>query len=333
MNGMCMFPRSVLGVCKMRKLVKVAQRLATSVVVLSVLGMGLTVYVNAENEAGLVGVVGAKAKDIAISCGGKYDPQQQVVFHPSLPCGSLVAVMNPINGQWGVAPVVSHTTMFNHRQRVADISPALATAVGLDSKAIAAHKVVIRPLQSWLDHVAMLIPVASQLQPELKFGPEPAFKELMALTRNLFGECGYCTTLGRVAVAQVTLNRRDGSYRGKKTLHDVVYDADQFSWTKTGMNPYIPALRSAEWMQGENLARLMIKGQLSGDALAIQYMVTSEATHYYAFDVIKTPNWGKRNGDLEVVAMSNVVEVDLRHRFFKAKPKGKDTIGLMLASR
>jgi spore germination cell wall hydrolase CwlJ-like protein len=55
-------------------------------------------------------------------------------------------------------------------------------------------------------------------------------KDLDCLSRNIFFEAGTEDTMGKYAVAQVTLNRLASGYWGH-TVCAVVYSPDQFSWT------------------------------------------------------------------------------------------------------
>lgn len=56
-------------------------------------------------------------------------------------------------------------------------------------------------------------------------------REKECLARNVYYEAGTEKTLGKIAVAQVTLNRVQTGYWGHH-ICDVVYAPDQFSWTK-----------------------------------------------------------------------------------------------------
>jgi hypothetical protein len=141
----------------------------------------------------------------------------------------------------------------------------------------------------------------------------------------MLAECVTCGAPGMVAVAQVTLNRLDMRFNGRASIHDVVYDKAQFSWTLDPA-PNLPAKGSKAWKSGFGLAHAALTGRLSGDLLAVQYLITKDADHYYAFDVIKTPGWGRRHGNLEVVPMENTLEVELYHRFFRKK--GSATVEL-----
>jgi len=56
-------------------------------------------------------------------------------------------------------------------------------------------------------------------------------REVECLVRNVYYEAGTETPVGKIAVAQVTLNRVQTGYWGKHVC-DVVYAPNQFSWTK-----------------------------------------------------------------------------------------------------
>jgi hypothetical protein len=56
-------------------------------------------------------------------------------------------------------------------------------------------------------------------------------REVDCLVRNVYYEAGTESPIGKIAVAQVTLNRVQTGYWGKHVC-DVVYAPAQFSWTK-----------------------------------------------------------------------------------------------------
>lgn len=58
--------------------------------------------------------------------------------------------------------------------------------------------------------------------------------EVECLTQNIYHEARGEDTLGQIAVAYVTLNRRDHGYF-PDTICDVVWQPSQFSWTNDGI--------------------------------------------------------------------------------------------------
>lgn len=55
-------------------------------------------------------------------------------------------------------------------------------------------------------------------------------KDITCLAKNIYFEAGTESMLGKLAVAQVTINRVKNGYWGE-TVCDVVHAKDQFSWT------------------------------------------------------------------------------------------------------
>ncbi|MBI1309568.1 MAG: hypothetical protein GC129_06975 [Proteobacteria bacterium] len=255
---------------------------------------------------GYTGVVGAKAKGLPLSCGGKYNPEAPVAFHATLPCGSKITLLNPQTGAQVILPVVNNNVMFTAEDgRVADISPAAARQLGLDDQADEAAQVVLRQGAS-----VMAIAPAQAL-------PAPAARKLnqrdfKTLTNTLLGECASCGQLGMVAVAQIIQNRLDSAFGGASSIHAVVHQPKQFSYLQ--LNPSLKGMAGAR-PEAEHTARLFMQGRLSGEALAVQYRVGPNAMFYYAFNIMKTPKWG-RSAKLQMVVMPQKLENELGHRFY-----------------
>jgi spore germination cell wall hydrolase CwlJ-like protein len=287
-------------------------------------------YVNRGDELGSVGVVGMHAEGIHLSCGGKYNPlagektaadphpaKSLEIFHPTLPCGSKVMVTNPANGKKALAVVANQKVMFTQGQgRTADISVATAEALGIDPQQPTAAILSLRPLAGKLQGLLTVVPVVTTFQHAPQKPAQLKKKELNALTLNLVHECGICTPEGMVAVAQVTLNRVNVHYRKKTTIHDVVYDGSdtispQFSWTN---NP--KAADKEQLAMAQVISQGMGQDRLSGNLLATQYVVTKDALNYFQPEIVY-PGWAKRGRGLELVPMSNTLEVMLMHRFLR----------------
>ena len=118
-------------------------------------------------------------------------------------------------------------------------------------------------------------------------------KDVMCMAKNIFFEAAVESTAGKLAVAQVTLNRvRSKNY--PNTICDVVYegrhhasgfpkrDQCQFSWYCDGRGDE-PA-ESQLWIDSQDLAKYVILRQ--GDLIDI----TDGATHYHA-RYIDAPRW------------------------------------------
>lgn len=109
-------------------------------------------------------------------------------------------------------------------------------------------------------------------------------KDFHCLALNIYHEARGEHIIGMMAIAQVTLNRLDAQWRGKKTLCQVVYDPNQFSWTRsakkrnqkpTGASWRMAIQAAQKAVQGWRIARL------------------EHALHYHA-DWIPHPKWSLR---------------------------------------
>lgn len=301
----------------------VAHKLFSTALVALALGIAalgaVTVEVNLTDTYGYAGVVGFKAEGMNLSCGGRYQPEKMVVFHDTAPCGSTLIVINPATGQSAKAIVVNQNVMFNPQDsRITDISPAVATAIGINPHGFAATRIVVRNQFGWA-------PVLPHLIKEFAFKNTEDLnkREFTTLTNNLLGECGNCSPLGMVAVAQVTQNRVNTSFNGQTTIYGVVNDKHQFSWVK--LNPHLTSAQPRK-AQAQTIASLFMLGRLSGDALAVQYQITDKATHYYAPKLINAPVWTR---NLQAVRLPRQLEAELRHRFYAQRSLD----GLRVASR
>ena len=118
-------------------------------------------------------------------------------------------------------------------------------------------------------------------------------EDVMCMAKNIFFEAAVESTAGKLAVAQVTLNRvKSKNY--PNTICDVVYegrhyesgfpvrDRCQFSWYCDGRGDE-PA-ESQLWIDSQELAKYVILRQ--GDLIDI----TDGATHYHA-RYIDSPRW------------------------------------------
>lgn len=107
-------------------------------------------------------------------------------------------------------------------------------------------------------------------------------KELDCLAKNIYHEAGVEDRAGKIAVAQVTLNRlKEG--RWGNNVCSVVYAKAQFSWTldKKKRNQVPQGLL---WEQSRAVALEFQRGtRVKG---------LEDSTHYHA-DYIRDPNWAK----------------------------------------
>ena len=107
-------------------------------------------------------------------------------------------------------------------------------------------------------------------------------KEMQCLAKNIYHEARGEGIAGMMGVAQVTLNRADTQYRGKKTLCGVVHDSHQFSWTKDIQKT--KKLDKPSWQQSLHIAQLVLLG------VRIKEI---EDSIYFHSHKIKSPIWTK----------------------------------------
>ena len=80
--------------------------------------------------------------------------------------------------------------------------------------------------------------------------------ELLCLAKNIYYEAGGEPLHGRIAVAQVTLNRVTHRTEFQANICGVVYAKDQFSWTRERHKEP----RGQAWLEAQALARAVIQG-------------------------------------------------------------------------
>ena len=120
---------------------------------------------------------------------------------------------------------------------------------------------------------------------------EQRTRELECLTRNIYFEAGNESFEGKVAVAQVTLNRVT-SERFASSVCGVVYQKNvvyekvicQFSWYCEGNKAKIRPMRNEAWLESEVVAKKVL---LEGFRLPS----LTEALYYHADYV--NPGWKK----------------------------------------
>ena len=123
---------------------------------------------------------------------------------------------------------------------------------------------------------------ASELTFILSEARTVSHKEMQCLAKNIYHEARGEGIAGMMGVAQVTLNRADTQYRGKKTLCGVVYDSHQFSWTKD--NQKTKKLDKSSWQQSLHITQLVLLG------VRIKEI---EDSIYFHSHKIKSPIWTK----------------------------------------
>lgn len=104
--------------------------------------------------------------------------------------------------------------------------------------------------------------------------------DMFCLSKNIFYEAGTESYIGKLAVAQVTLNRLQSGQWGK-TICDVVYHRGQFSWTydhdKRWTRPKGP-----NWTESQKVAQEVLK-----ESVRLKGM---EDVYYYHADYVR-PKW------------------------------------------
>lgn len=291
-----------------RRYSKLHRRLTVGLLLVAAV-LGYIAHVNRADQFGTVGVVGNLAAGIDLSCGGTYQPESKAmeIFHPTLPCGSKVMVTSPETGRRVTATVVNRRVVFSGTQgRVADLTLATATALGLDTARTQPYRLSLRPLAGKLPGLLAVLPTWTHLERQAANTARYTKADVLALTNNMMGECASCKVYGRVAVAQVTLNRVEYGYRGQKTIHGVVYDSKQFSWSA---NPprHVTNTGSRTWQATHRLAEVVLEGQTSGNLLGTQYLL-ADAVSYYQKNLIKRPGWAHPGNGLQLIPIMNTVE-------------------------
>ena len=105
-------------------------------------------------------------------------------------------------------------------------------------------------------------------------------REFDCLARNIYYEAGIEDRLGKVAVAQVTLNRVKTGYWGK-SICKVVYSPAQFSWTKVKRRAWMPNI-GPSWEESKQVA-----AEVLDQGVRIRTLKTSL---FYHADYVK-PYW------------------------------------------
>ena len=144
-------------------------------------------------------------------------------------------------------------------------------------------------------------------------------EELECMSKNIYFEAAMESTAGKLAVAQVTMNRVNSS-RYPNTVCKVitqgrhykngfpVKDRCQFSWYCDGKLDE-PHIKSSMWKESQEVAKYVLT---TPDLMDI----TDGATHYHA-DYISSPRWADPR--------RKTVEIDTHIFFNHARKKAKKT--------
>lgn len=103
--------------------------------------------------------------------------------------------------------------------------------------------------------------------------------ELDCLSRNVYYEAGVEDIHGKIAVAQVTLNRLESGQWGKHVC-SVVKSSNQFSWTLTRVS----APKGVAWKEAQKVAKQVAAG--------LRLKKLENSLHYHA-EYISSPHWAK----------------------------------------
>jgi spore germination cell wall hydrolase CwlJ-like protein len=106
------------------------------------------------------------------------------------------------------------------------------------------------------------------------------YREVECLAKNIYFESRGEPFHGKIAVAQVTLNRVNDSVRFAKTICKVVFERKQFSWTN---NPRQHITDKTAWQESLVIAQAVLEGTL--------YIADFPAKYFHARQV--SPVWAK----------------------------------------
>ena len=126
-------------------------------------------------------------------------------------------------------------------------------------------------------------------------------KDIECLARNIYYEAGTEPVTGMYAVANVTINRVKSGYWGK-SICNVVYAKDQFSWTKEKKRAWVE-LKGPAWATSRAVAEATL-------AQGIRVKRLNHALFYHADYV--SPNW--RDNSKKVLKVG--------HHIFYTQAKG-----------
>lgn len=107
-------------------------------------------------------------------------------------------------------------------------------------------------------------------------------KDLDCLAKNIYHEAGVEDRAGKIAVAQVTLNRL-GEGRYGKSVCEVVYSKNQFSWTLDKKKRHAKP-EGLLWEQSRAVAMEFQRG--------VRVKGLEDSLHYHA-NYIRDPAWAK----------------------------------------
>lgn len=115
-------------------------------------------------------------------------------------------------------------------------------------------------------------------------------KDFECMARNIYYEAGTESYTGKLAVAQVTLNRVKTGYWGK-SICKVVYAKEQFSWTRVPKRAWL-ALKGNAWADSLQAANQVL-------SYGVRVKPLKTALFYHADYV--NPNWKDKDKQIAKV--------------------------------
>jgi len=100
---------------------------------------------------------------------------------------------------------------------------------------------------------------SQKLQINYKYVIPYTNQDLQCLAKNIYFEARGENTQGKLAVAQVTLNRVIYSGDSRSTICGIVYQKNQFSWTKL---PRLKIKNLQQWEESLHIANGILAGKL-----------------------------------------------------------------------
>jgi len=145
---------------------------------------------------------------------------------------------------------------------------------GVEHESKAEPSAVVFPVKPIKNHKVRLLDQPLNLSPEDKY----------CLAKNVFHEAGVEPMEGKLAVAQVTINRLK-SGRWGNTICKVVYAKAQFSWTlDKRKRKEVP--KGPLWEESKQAVRIFLKGDR---------LPTLTKSLFYHTDYIKQPRWASED--------------------------------------
>jgi spore germination cell wall hydrolase CwlJ-like protein len=169
------------------------------------------------------------------------------------------------------------------------INPKVVTLSSITLKAVGFVAVVLAVINVTVTKLDTLR--AENEAPRQGFiSAEDRTAQLACLTRNIYYEAASEPFEGKVAVAQVTMNRVDTGRFGRGVCgvvyqKNVVYEkvVCQFSWACNGVSPVKP-IYSALWKESEEVAKKVLLENFR--------LPSMKSAMYYHADYVN-PQWGK----------------------------------------